>query len=219
VVGKDDMTTGKFFSFLAATGIMLSGAYSITWGNPPLTVTLFLCGVVLGGWTIIDSIWERHNDEIEKKTDLTKAREKFMTAVGSADSEARSFLSLEWPELGVMDVEIKPAIYILNHGMNTNILLSCFQRFLQDSDEREFADVRRYNDDKSLQDMMGMSRDAVRKQFEMATKYLTPKYLYPNSAQGSHSFLWISKSHYYRMVQWYIHGTSTLPKLGNQETI
>lgn len=212
------MTASRFFYFVVSTGLMIGGASSVGIENIWITLTLFLCGVILMAWQIADSLWERHNDELEKRVWLTDSRTKFITAIGNQDSDTRSFLSLEWPELGVMDVEIKPALYILHHGMNTNILVSAFQRFLQDGDEREFADVRRYNEDKSLQEALGISREGVRKQWELATQYLSKKgYLYPNSAQGSHSFLWVTKAHYFRMVQWYIHGTASLPNLGQPQ--
>lgn len=208
------ITAPRFFYFLVAAAFLIGGAMNVVSGPGALTFVLFLIGFALGTWVIIDAIWQRHNEEIDSRAELTGKRSEFVRSIAAADSEVRSFLSLEWPELGVNDIDIEPAVYILHKGMNTNILLPCFQRFLQDSDEREFADVRRYNDDKSLQDAMSMSREAVRVQWDLATRHLVKKgFLSPNSAQGSHSFLWVTKDHYYRMVQWYLNGPQSLPSL------
>jgi hypothetical protein len=206
----------RFFFVLVGGSILVGGAYLLRFDGW-IGATAMLFGFVISGWQIADSLWDRHNTELIHRSDLTRQRKDFVISIASADSEARSFLSMEWPELGVMDVEIKPSVYILNHGMNTNILLECFQRFLQDSDEREFADVRRYNEDKTLQELMGMSRQAIRVQWDLSTRHLVKKgFIYPNSAQGSHSFLWVSKDHYFRMVQWYITGTASLPEIGSE---
>lgn len=212
-VGK----TMRFFYYMTSAAFLIFGALSIGKSSSALVVTVFFCGLVLMGWSIMDSIWYNHNTELMNRADLTAQRAKFVQSIAAADSDVRSFLALEWPELGVNDVEVQPAIYLLHHGMNTNILLPCFQRFLKDSDEREFADMRRYNDDKSLQEQMSMSREAIRVQWDLTTRHLAKKgYLSPNSAMGSHSFLWVTKQHYYRMVQWYLNSADNLPDFGEQ---
>lgn len=207
------ISIGRFLGFLFATAFLIFGALSIGKEGAALTVVLMFVGLALMVWVIVDSIWSWHNDELENRANLVHERANFVQSIAHADSEVRSFLALEWPELGVNDIDISPTVYILHKGMNTNILLPCFQKFLTDSDEREFADVRKYNEDKTLQEALSMSREAIRVQWDLTTRHLVKKgFLSPNSAGGSHSFLWVTKDHYYRMVQWYLNGPQNLPE-------
>lgn len=213
---RSGMTAGKFAAFMVAALMVIGSALCVSYEAWTMAGALFICGIVLGGWVIVDAIWERHNDELDDRRCLVESRTRFAVAVGSLDSETRQFMSLEWPELGV-DFGIEPIIYLLDNGMNTNILLACLQKFLQDSSEQEFADVRKYNDDKYLQQTFGLSRDAVRKQWQLATQFLMRKeYLVPGSMAGSHSYQWKTKGHYRQLARRYV-AAKSVASLGSDQ--
>lgn len=172
----------------------------------------------LGIWIVVDAIWDRHNDEIQYRSYLAESRTKFALALIQVDSQTRQFLSIEWPELGV-EFGVEPIFYLLDNSMNTNILLDFFRKFLMDSSENEFVDVRNYNDDKYLQQQFNVSRDMVRKQWQLATQLLLRKgYLLYGSMRGSHSYQWKTKGHYKQLVRQYV-TAPTVVQIGSQQTV
>jgi len=200
---RSGMTIGKFMAFMVAALMELGSAVCFAYDAWPMFWMLCVCGSVLGVWVISDASWDRHNDEIMYRTDLVRERTKFAMTLSGLDAKALDFLAIEWPELG-LEFGIEPRIYILENGMNTKIYLPCFQKFLEDSSEQEFADVRKYNDDKYLQQTFGLARDVVRKQWQLATQLLLRKeYLMHGSMAGSHSYQWKSKGHYRKLARQY----------------
>jgi hypothetical protein len=198
------MTAGKFGAYLVAVALMVIGGVAVGYDEQLIGWILIVGGGWLGIWISIDVIWDRHNDEIQYRSYLAESRTKFAQALTQVDSETRQFLSIEWPELGV-EFGIEPIFYLLDNGMNTDILLECFRKFLLDSSENEFADVRKYNDDKYLQTQLNMSREKVRSQWTLATQFLLRKeYLMHDSMRGSHSYQWKSKGHYRKLARQYV---------------
>lgn len=149
-------------------------------------------------------LWKHHTEELEKRAWLYDSRTKFTMAVGSQDLDTRKFLADQWPELGV-DFGVEPILYILRDGLNTGINLEFFRKFMMDSSDKEFADVRSYNDDKTLQERFHVSRETVREQWQKCVGFLTREgYLIPNSALGPHSYMWKSKGHYRKLARQYL---------------
>ncbi len=201
---RSGMTGGKFTAFMVAFLMWVGAGMCWVYDAPVMGWLLFGAGFFLGAWVISDSSWDRHNDEILYRTDLVKERTKFAMSLSGLDTKALDFLSVEWPELGI-EFGIEPRIYILDgNGNNTGVYYPCFQKFLADSSEHEFADVRKYNDDKYLQETFGLAREAVRKQWQLAVQFLLRKeYLMPGSMAGSHSYQWKSKGHYRKLARQY----------------
>ena len=180
-------------------------------------------GWVLGGLAILllvclmwQDLWMLHNDELEKRSWLYNSRSKFLSELLQSTQEQLQFLSVEFPELGV-ELEPEPIVYLLDNMLNTGINLEFFRKFIQDSSDKEFADVREYNDDKTLQERFNVSRDTVRAQWQKSVGFLAKKgYLLPNSAAGPHSYLWKSKGHYRKIARRYV-SVHTLTDLGDPE--
>lgn len=201
---KSGLTAGKFIVFMVAFLMWIGSGVCAAYDTWLMFWLLIIPGTVLGGWAILDATWDRHNDELMNRADLVSKRTQFAAQLSGLDSKALEFLSIEWPELGV-EFGIEPRVYVLDNGANTGIYLPFFQKFLSDSSENEFADVRRYNDDKYLQQTFGVARDVVRKQWELAVALLLKKeYLMPGSMVGSHSYQWKSRGHYRKLARQYV---------------
>lgn len=159
---------------------------------------LLAFAVALMAWLIIADVWERRTANNYSKATLNEERAKFAQAIVNLSPNDKALLAIEWPELEV-DFDGKPTVCL----RGTNLLLHCFQKFLNDSTDTEFASIHWYNDDKSLQETFNMSRDAVRHQWHLAAAYLVDKKLLTkDSARGSHSYQWM-KGGRKRMLQWY----------------
>lgn len=193
----------KFFysvwiAFLLGLAI-LAGANGLGWANwliVPFASLSF-------GWMIARDLWQYHNDELQERGFLYETRTKFIIAMTTTTSEHRQFLAVEWPELGV-EFGTEHIVYILKDGANTGILMDFFRKFLEDSNDREFVDLRNYNDDKYLQKRFDCSRDYVRAEWNKATEFLKKiGYLKVGSMAGSHSYQWTSKQHYSKLVRRY----------------
>jgi hypothetical protein len=200
---KSGMTLGKFGAFMAAFTMWVGGAWCITYEVQPMAWVCFLGGFFLGVWVIGDASWERHNDELQYRTYLVQERTKFAMSIAPLSSSQLQLIGLEYPELGI-DFGVVPIVYVLKNGMNTGLMLVCFQQFLRDSTESAFADERRYNDDKHLQKLFGLSREQVRKQWQVATDYLLEiGYLLRGSMAGNQTYQWKSKGHYRKITRQY----------------
>jgi hypothetical protein len=118
--------------------------------------------------------------------------------LGSLSPDRYSALGLEFPELDIA-FEGEPIVRL----RNTNILLDCFQKFLADSTDVNFASLNWYNEDKTLQERFDMSRDAVRAQWHLTVTYLAEAgHITKNSAQGNHSYVWMKGSRS-KLSRWY----------------
>lgn len=153
--------------------------------------------VIWFGWM---DLWEKSINDNYSKATLASDRAAFARSIVNLSPEDKQILGIEWPEL---DIEFngKPTICL----RGTNILLQCFQKFIEDSTDTDFASERLYNDDKFLQETLAMSRDAVRHQWHLTVAYLadpTRGFLTKNSAAGNHSYKWM-KGGRRRMQQWY----------------
>jgi hypothetical protein len=195
-----------FLVFLVSVAIMAGGAAAFWYDFPTMGWTLEFGGLVGVVWVVADSMWQRHNDELYQREKLVIARTKFTLAISAADGETRKFLGKEWPELG-LEFDEQHVVYLLADGVNTGILLAYFQRFLQDSNTVEFADVRKYNDDTFLQERFNVSREFVRKQWHLVVDFLKSPgmdYLVLDSMRGSHTYQWKSKGHYKSLLRKYM---------------
>lgn len=182
--------------------ILALGAYRIGWDTE--AIVLGIAALLLFVGIGILEFWNRRVEELQKRAWLFDSRAKFAMQIGSLDYEGRQFLAEQMPELGV-DWGVKPIVYILKDGLNTGINLEFFRKFMMDSDDKEFADVRAYNDDKTLQEKFGVSRDYVRDQWHKAVGFWSKEgYLLPNSAVGPHSYKWKSKGHYRKLAHQYV---------------
>lgn len=213
---KSGMTLGKFMVFMTAFLMWVGGAYCSTYDAVPMAWVCFLGGLFLGVWVLSDASWDRHNDEIQYRTYLVSERTKFALSLNGLDAKALDFLSVEWPELGV-EFGNEPQVFILHHGNNTGVNLTFFQKFLADSNAHEFADLRKYNSDKYLQETFGVAREMVRKQWRLSVDYLLRiEYLMHGSMAGSHTYLWKSKGHYRKIARKYMI-TPIVPNVGEEE--
>lgn len=193
----------KYIAFWPFLMIFLAlVAFRIGWNVESVVLGIFALIQFVGIMWI--ELWNRHTEELEKRAWLYDSRTKFTMAVGSQDHETRQFLADQWPELGV-DFGVEPILYILKDGLNTGINLEFFRKFMQDSNGAEFADVREYNDDKTLQERFQVSREMVREQWRKCVAFLVREgYLIPNSAAGPHSYMWRSKGHYRKLARQYL---------------
>lgn len=178
--------------------IMGVAAMRMRWDDEATAILIFAF-VVLGLGALSD-LWERSTADNYSRANLAERRAEFASAIANLSPTDKQILGIEWPEL---DIEFngKPTICL----RGTNILLACFQKFIEDSTDTDFASERLYNDDKFLQQVMGMSRDAVRHQWHLTVAYLadpTRGFLTKNSAAGNHSYKWM-KGGRKRMLQWY----------------
>lgn len=192
---------GRFVLFAA---IMFGGTVAAYYGNASMARWLIFSGVLGQLWTVGSSLWEQRIEEIDSRVSLISKRLAFGIAATQWDQETRHFLAREWPEMGVEfgDDQIE---YLLDNGVNTGILLQFLRAFLQDSSETTFADLRNYNEDKTLQERFNVSRDAVRLQWRKCTDFLERKgYLREGSMAGNHTWIWTSKEHYYVMRRRYL---------------
>lgn len=192
---------GKFVMCVlgaAGGGFLMLFGYGLPGG-----LVIFLC--VLGGlWQVGASLWELRNDEIAERRMLVSERRRFGAEATQWDEETRHFLAREWPEMGVEfgDSQIE---YVLHQGVNTGILTSFLREFLRDSSEYTFADVRKYNDDKRLQEQFNCSRETVRIQHELARDFLVRKrFLLEGTMAGSSAYKWATKDHYHVMLRRYL---------------
>jgi len=198
------MRGSKFFWFLILTAIGLGGGVVGYYEYALAAVTLIVSALLGSLWLVADSLWERHNDELEARRELVRERNRFAQTIGSLDKEARYFLAHEWPEMGVEFGE-ETLQYILKDGVNTQVLVSFLRVFLQDSSDNYFVDVRNYNDDKYLQARFDVSRETVRLQWGKATDFLAQQgYLKPDSMAGNRTWQWTSKAHYTKMLRRYV---------------
>lgn len=190
----------KSFSLITSSLFVIIGvaAIRLEWKDEA-TVILVFAFVVLGLGSLSD-LWERSTADNYSRADLAEKRAEFANSIANLSPEDKQILGIEWPEL---DIEFngKPTICL----RGTNILLQCFQKFIEDSTDTDFASERLYNDDKFLQETLAMSRDAVRHQWHLTVAYLsdpTRGFLTRDSAAGSHSYKWM-KGGRKRMLQWY----------------
>ena len=165
------MSGSRLWSFVVFTSMAVGGAAASLAEWKLLTFILIGAGVLGMVWTVADSMWERHNEELDLRRELVTARTRFAATIGAADKETRSFLAREWPEMGLEFGE-ESLMYILRDGVNTQVLVHFLRVFLHDSTERAFVDVRNYNDDKYLQERFEVSREVVRAQWTFATEFL-----------------------------------------------
>lgn len=197
------MTAGRVAVFMVAVAMWIAAGLCVAYEANVMAGLLFLSGFFLGVWVISASSWEYHNDELMERRALVEARTKFAMSIAPLNPNQLQVIGLEYPELGV-DFGVEPVIYLLEDGKVTGILLACLQKFLADSNASEFADLRRYNDDKYLQQQFGLSRDQVRKQWQLATDLLLRKgFLVYGSMTGSHTYQWKSKGHYKNLTHRY----------------
>lgn len=149
-------------------------------------------------WFGLADLWEKSTNDNYSKAALASDRAKFAQSVATLSPIDKQILGIEWPELDI-EFDGKPTICL----RGTNILLTCFQKFIEDSTERDFASERLYNDDKFLQETLSMSRDAVRHQWHLAVAYLAERgFLTRDSAAGSHTYRWMKGGHK-QMQRWY----------------
>jgi len=206
------MNLRGFGQFVICTGMMLGGSYAGVYGYKVTMWVLLFAGVVGIVWAVSDSLWEQHNDEIMHRTSLVRARTTFAATIAATDDETRHFLAKEWPEMGVEFGE-ESLVYILRDGVNTQVLLPFLRAFLLDSNEQSFVDVRKYNDDKYLQERMNVSREVVRKQWNFASRLLVDMdYLLEDSMAGNRTWRWVSKAHYLKLCRRYLN-VQGLPEL------
>lgn len=202
----------NFGRFVFCTALLIGGATAGIWEFGVLAGVLIFAGGLGVLWTIGDGLWGRHNDELDSRTSLVRARSAFATTMAATDHVTRQFLAQEWKELGVEFGE-EHLVYVLKDGVNTGLLIPFLQAFLMDSTQESFVDVRNYNDEKYLQERMDCSREIVRLQWEKATKLLVAEvFLREGSMAGSRTYRWTSPEHYKKLRRRYLnlHG---LPEL------
>lgn len=146
-------------------------------------------GCFVGEVLIVLGEWSTYKRDITyadaSKIDSTT---KFAQSIQVMDAERYSALGIKFPELNIR-WEGKPVVRI----DGTKILLACFQKFLMDSDEVYFVPERHYNNDKTLQGQLQLSRDNIRAQWWHTVNYLlSEKHITPDSMKGSHTFIWIA---------------------------
>lgn len=199
------MNALRFLEFMACAGLMAAGGVFLMYDDSVgLAVILIFCGGLGVLWAVADSMWTSHNDELDNRTFLVRARTNFAIAVSSTDKETRHFLAQEWPELGV-EFGVDPIFYLLEDGVNTHVILAFLRKFLEDSNKHEFVDLRNFNDDKYLQQRFDVSREVVRRQWTLATEFLARKgFLVPDSMRGSRTWQWTTEGHYKLMVRQYL---------------
>lgn len=198
------MRAGQAFFFVLATLTMAGGAAAGAYGWGLMAGCLIFAGLMGMVWVVADSLWERRNDEIDSRKDLVRARTAFAISVATTDSETRHFLAREWPELGV-EFGDDHITYILQDGVNTQVLLPFLQAFLRDSTEEHFVELRNYNDDKSVQERFQVSRDVVRLQWRKCTELLEHwGYLREGTMAGQSTWKWTTREHYQVMRRRYL---------------
>jgi len=193
-----------FRRFLTFSVMLFGGGVALYFQMRPVGLALIFSAVVGQGWVAWLTLWEQRNTEIDNRRELVRARMAFGIAATQWDDETRHFLAREWPEMGVEFGDDQIA-YILDDGVNTGILIPFLRAFLQDSSEQTFAELRKYNDDKSIQERFNVSRDVVRLQWKKCTEFLEDKgYLQEGSMAGNRTWLWKSPEHFRIMRRRYL---------------
>ena len=199
--------TGSRIFFTWMMLVAAGGAVVATTWDGMIGMVILFCGVLGCGWEVARSLWEHHNRGIENRRDLIRARAAFGTQATQWDQATRYFLAREWPEMGVEFGEDSIS-YVLEDGVNTGILIPFLRAFIQDSSENSFVDVRKYNDDKWLQEKFGVSRDVVRQQWKLTTDFLLRKqFLLEGSMAGNQTWRWPTAEHYKIMRRRYMNVT------------
>jgi hypothetical protein len=189
--GKLGYTLWPFFLLLLTVGSAYTEFDPGIWGFGIFT------GIVMI-WIVGSDWYASAHMFVIAKTELVKQRTDFGRMLGSLSPDRYSALGLEFPELDIA-FEGTPIVRL----RNTNILLDCFQKFLVDSTDVNFASLNWYNEDKSLQERFDMSRDAVRAQWHLAVNYLAEAgHITKNSAAGNHSYVWMKGSRA-KLTRWY----------------
>lgn len=198
--------------FLASVLLLVGGGLSAYFEMGVLATFTLFGGVVTLLSLVSSDMWEHHNQEIDNKTDLVKARSKFAIDISTTDDGTRQFLAQEWPEMGV-EFGIESRAYLLKDGVNTGILLSFLRAFLLDSTEQSFVELRNYNDDKSLQERFDVSREIVRRQWRLTADLLTGDgYLLSGSMAGNQTYRWTTAEHFKKLRRVYLN-LRDLPRL------
>lgn len=204
--------TRHFWQYFFCVLVGLGGSMAAMYGMGIVGwVLIILSGAWCGG-VIIDSIWERHVEEIDFRGKLVSKRTAFAVTIAATDNETRHFLAHEWPEMGVEFGE-EALMYILRDGVNTQVLVPFLRAFLVDSTEQAFVDMRNYNDVKYLQERFDVSRDIVRMQWKKATDLLLEEgYLISGSMAGNQTYKWTTKDHFKKLRRRWLN-VRTLPTL------
>lgn len=206
------LSGSKLFLFLLCTVLLVGGAAYGVYGYPSILIAAWFSGGVGFLWVVADGLWERRNEELDRRADLVTARTRFAATIAGADKEVRFFLAHEWPELG-QEFGEEHMVYVLENGENTEVLVNFLQVFLRDSSEIDFVDVRNYNDDKYLQERFEVPREVVRTQWHKATQFLARKgYLKPESMAGNRTWQWTTQDHCRRLRRRYLH-LNSVPEL------
>ena len=133
-----------------------------------ISIGLWFLGTLAALWIFIAGLW--------------KSRADYNYSIVAVAHEIKEMNPDQWQALGISFPELrirwdgKPINYI----EDTDIRLENFQRFLDDSDDMQFAPERLYGDGTQM-----------RRQWMMCRDYLIERnFLIENSASGNHSWLW-----------------------------
>jgi len=132
------------------------------------SIGLWFLGTLAAIWIFIAGLWQ-------SKSDYNLSLARVAEQIRMMNPEQWNALGIRYPELRIK-FHGKPIQYL----EDSDIRLECFQKFLDDSDEYQFAPERLYGDGTQLRNQWRMSRDWL----------IGKGFIIDNSAAGNHTWLW-----------------------------
>ena len=180
--------------------VLLIGALLLYYGKDVPGVAVILCSIYMEIRVVFMNNHHRKVQYLETTTELTDARTKFGAMMSTLDTERWKALGIEFPELEIV-FEGKPRVILAS----TDLLLPCLQKFLIDSTQQEFVPEHYYNVDQTLQTNLAMSREAVRRQWWVAVKWLKDRQLLIDAPVGPHTWRWQNENTRATLLHWFVY--------------
>jgi hypothetical protein len=139
---------------------------------------------------------------VEERVRVIESMTRFAIAFGKLDDEARAALAFQFPTMR----------YRIRRGQprqmfeDTNVSIETFRIFLQTSNRKYISPERDWNSHQMPRDDWTEIRDWLQ----------ANDYIVPDSASGSHSWLWAGNSYDHLMAYWL--AGRTIPDLNERET-
>lgn len=129
---------------------------------------------------------------IQTGTDRVESMERFIRAYQALDEEGRMAVSYQFPTIRYRMKRGK----VLEYWEDTQVPIETFRLFLQDCTKKQIAPERNWN-----------STERPRWAWEEIKETLeSSDLILPDSAAGSHSWLWVNESAYQRLMVYWMAG-------------
>lgn len=157
-------------------GVWMGEKYSRIWNIGALIFALMTAAVL---WLMLIDAYGYNTDRMTE----------FTRAYSQLDEEGRAALAMQFPS---MRYRIRRGV-VRSYFEDTSVLAETFRLFLQDSNRQYIAPERNWN-----------TTERPRADWEEIKAWLEAnKKIHPDSAAGSHSWLWVGNSYDHLMAYWF----------------